>query len=112
MRSMKNLVLSTAVACALPFTAAVHAQSQYPTKPIRLLTPFAAGGSSDILARMIGAPMSALLGQQVLVDNRPGAAGDLGAGIAAVLPPTVTPSSWSPPATPPTLRCAICRTIR
>jgi len=81
---MRNLVLCTAIAIALSFTAAgVHAQSKYPTKPIRLLTPIAAGGGSDILARLIGPPMTAVLGQQIIVDNRPGGGGTLGAGIAA-----------------------------
>jgi tripartite-type tricarboxylate transporter receptor subunit TctC len=81
---MRNLVLCTAIAIALSLTAAgVPAQSKYPTKPIRLLTPFAAGGGSDILARLIGPPMTEVLGQQIVVDNRPGGGGTLGAGIAA-----------------------------
>jgi len=80
---MSKLVRCAAVAIALSFAAAgVHAQEKYPTKPIRLLTPFAAGGGSDILARMIGPQVSAVFGQQVVVDNRPGAGGTLGAGIA------------------------------
>ena len=80
---MSKLVHCAAIAFALSFTAAgVHAQEKYPTKPIRLLTPFAAGGGSDILARMIGPQVSAVFGQQVVVDNRPGAGGTLGAGIA------------------------------
>ena len=80
---MSKLVKCAAIAIALSLTAAgVHAQEKYPTKPIRLLTPFAAGGGSDILARMIGPQVSAVFGQQVVVDNRPGAGGTLGAGIA------------------------------
>ena len=80
---MSKLVRCAAIAFALSFAAAgVHAQEKYPTKPIRLLTPFAAGGGSDILARMIGPQVSAVFGQQVVVDNRPGAGGTLGAGIA------------------------------
>ncbi len=72
-----------AMACTLAFNAAgVHAQGTYPTQPIRLLTPFAPGGGSDILARIIGPQVSESLGQQIIVDNRPGGGGTLGAGIA------------------------------
>jgi len=81
---MNNLVRCAAAAIALSLLAAgVQAQSKYPTKPIRLLTPFAAGGGSDILARLIGPPLTEVLGQPVVVDNRPGGGGTLGAGIAA-----------------------------
>ena len=81
---MNNLVRCAAAAIALSLLAAgVQAQSKYPTKPIRLLTPFAAGGGSDILARLIGPPLTEALGQPIVVDNRPGGGGTLGAGIAA-----------------------------
>src|SRR5450759_4635909 len=79
---MRNLVLCTAIAIALslPVTG-VHAQSKYPNKPIRLLTPFAAGGGSDTLARLIAPHVYENFGQPVIVDNRPGGGGTLGAGI-------------------------------
>jgi len=81
---MSNLVRCTALAIALLISAAgLAAQSQYPTKPIRMLTPFAAGGGSDILARLIAPHMNEALGQPIVVDNRPGGGGTLGAGIAA-----------------------------
>jgi tripartite-type tricarboxylate transporter receptor subunit TctC len=81
---MSNLVRCAAAAIALSLiTAGVQAQSKYPTRPIRLLTPFAAGGGSDILARLIGPPLTEVLGQPIIVDNRPGAGGTVGAGIAA-----------------------------
>lgn len=80
---MSKLVHCAAIAFALSFTAAgVQAQSKYPTQPIRLLTPFSAGGGSDILARLIGPPVSEALGQSIIVDNRPGGGGTVGAGIA------------------------------
>ena len=81
---MRNLVIciATALVLSLP-VAGVQAQSKYPTKPIRLLTPFAAGGGSDLLARLIGPPLTEVLGQAIVVDNRPGGGGTLGAGLAA-----------------------------
>jgi tripartite-type tricarboxylate transporter receptor subunit TctC len=81
---MSHLVRCAAAAIALSLIAAgVQAQSKYPSKPIRLLTPFAAGGGSDILARLIAPHMNEALGQPIVVDNRPGGGGTLGAGIAA-----------------------------
>ncbi|HZN27536.1 MAG TPA: tripartite tricarboxylate transporter substrate binding protein [Burkholderiales bacterium] len=58
----------------------------YPTKPIRLIVPLTAGGPTDLLARIIAVPLSDALGQQVIVDNRPGAGGNIGADIAAKSP--------------------------
>jgi tripartite-type tricarboxylate transporter receptor subunit TctC len=81
---MSNLLRCAAAAIALTlFAAGVQAQSKYPNRPIRLLTPFAAGGGSDVLARRIGGPLTEVLGQQIVVDNRPGGGGTLGAGIVA-----------------------------
>jgi tripartite-type tricarboxylate transporter receptor subunit TctC len=62
-------------------TGVVEAQQKYPSKPIRLLTPFAAGGGSDILARLIGPQLHEAWGQAIIVDNRGGGGGTLGAGI-------------------------------
>jgi tripartite-type tricarboxylate transporter receptor subunit TctC len=55
------------------------AQSTYPTKPVRLIVPFAAGGTTDIVARVLSEKIAAALGQQLIVDNRAGGGGSLGA---------------------------------
>lgn len=58
----------------------------WPDKPIRLVVPFPAGGTSDVLGRLIGAKLSESLGQPVIVDNRPGSSGNLGADVVAKSP--------------------------
>jgi len=78
---MKPLLLIALLAMSV----GAGAQS-YPTKPVRLIVADAAGGAPDQLARILGQKLSENLGQQVLVDNRPGAGGALGADIAARSP--------------------------
>jgi tripartite-type tricarboxylate transporter receptor subunit TctC len=83
-----NLMRCIAAAIALSLLAAgAQAQSKYPNRPIRLVTPFAAGGGSDLLARLIGPQLTEAWGQPVIVDNRPGGGGTLGAGIVATAQP-------------------------
>lgn len=78
------LVLLVCVMALPPM--AVHAQT-WPSKPIRLVVPFAPGGNTDIIARFIAPRMAQDLGQQVLIDNRGGAGSTLGTNIAAKAPP-------------------------
>ena len=68
------------------FAGATGAQS-YPSKPIRLVVPFPAGGPSDIVGRVLGQKLAEQLGQNVVPDNRPGAGGNLGIGQVAKAPP-------------------------
>ena len=74
-------------AAALALAAPAGAQTAYPQKPIRLVAPFAPGGGTDILARLVGQKASEMLGQQIIVDNRGGAGGTVGTEIAAKAPP-------------------------
>jgi tripartite-type tricarboxylate transporter receptor subunit TctC len=68
------------------FASAASAQS-YPSKPIRFISPYAPGGGTDILARLIGQKLSEGVGQPVVIDNRPGAGGVIGTEIVAKSPP-------------------------
>ena len=82
---MRKVLLAT-LSLLLALTAAASAQD-YPTKPIRLIIPFAPGGSVDIVARLIAAKLSERLGHQVIPENRGGAAGMIAAETAAKAPP-------------------------
>lgn len=62
----------------LVFATAAFAQVSYPDRPIRMLVPFAPGGGTDIVGRILAQQMTAVLGQSVVVDNRPGAGGSMG----------------------------------
>ncbi|MBI2509220.1 MAG: tripartite tricarboxylate transporter substrate binding protein [Betaproteobacteria bacterium] len=72
--------------CALAGAQEARAQA-YPTKPVRIISPFAAGGGNDALCRIIAPKLSENLKQQVIVDNRPGANGIIGTDLAAKSPP-------------------------
>ena len=76
---------SLAALGALTGTAAL-AQEQFPSKPITIIVPFAAGGTTDILARIVSQALQQELGQTVIVDNKPGAGGNIGAVAAARAP--------------------------
>lgn len=78
----RHFLLATAAATLALTGTAVLAQA-YPNKPIRIVVPFPAGGTSDVLARLIGQKMSEKLGQSVVVENRAGNAGNLGADLVA-----------------------------
>jgi tripartite-type tricarboxylate transporter receptor subunit TctC len=71
-----------AAACAIAASSAVHAQD-YPTRPIRVIVGFGAGSGADITARVVGARMSEILGQQIVVENKTGAGSSIGADYVA-----------------------------
>jgi tripartite-type tricarboxylate transporter receptor subunit TctC len=82
---MKSLAGLTAA--IVLFGTATCAQAQYPSKTITLVVPFAAGGSNDIVARAIGKKLGEAWGQTVIIDNRAGAGGVIGAAFVAAAPP-------------------------
>ena len=74
---------ATAAAFACTFPAPSIAQSTYPSRPIRVIVPFAAGGPSDIIARILAEALYQPLGQSVVIENRPGGGANIGIGLAA-----------------------------
>ena len=76
------IVAAFALACA-----GAKAEDKYPSKPVRIVVSFAAGGPTDIVARVMGAKMGELLGQQFVVENKTGAGGNIGADVVAKSPP-------------------------
>ncbi|WP_062474838.1 Bug family tripartite tricarboxylate transporter substrate binding protein [Variovorax boronicumulans] len=79
-------LVATAAATLALLGGAAHAQATWPTKPVRIVVPFAAGGTTDILARAVAPELSKAFGQQFIVDNRAGAGGNVGAEIVARSP--------------------------
>ncbi len=82
----RRQILTVATCISMLTWTAAQAQDNWPSKPIRFVVPFAAGVSPDVVARIISEPLSRALGQPVVVDNRAGAAGIIGADIAAKSP--------------------------
>jgi tripartite-type tricarboxylate transporter receptor subunit TctC len=81
-----NPLRTIALIAAFLAAAAVPAQESYPSKPVRFIAPYPPGGSSDVLARVLAQKLTESLGRQVIVENRPGAAGNIGHDIVAKLP--------------------------
>lgn len=79
-KQLKQLIFSAAMLLGMAATA--QAQGTYPTKPVKLIVPLAAGGASDVVSRIFAAKLGERLGQQVIVENRPGAEGLIGVDAA------------------------------
>ncbi len=109
--AVENVSLGRALICfgfaAAAMLAAVSAQAQsYPNRPIRLIVPWPAGGGVDTSARLIAEPLSQRLGQPIVIENKPGAAGNIGTALAANEKPdgyTLLQASLSPNAVNPHL---------
>ena len=76
---MKKLIVSAVIALLNIWGSHASAQVNYPDRPVKIIVPFAPGGSFDIIARDLATKLSALWGQSVLIDNRAGAGGNIGA---------------------------------
>src|SRR5688572_17222129 len=87
MRFFSSVVHMLALCVAVALSPSSAAQPVYPSKPIRLIVPFPPGGSIDPVARMLAPKLTETFGQQVIVDNRPGANGAIGTEILAKAPP-------------------------
>lgn len=82
LRRKRQLKALAAAVCGLLCTAA-FAQDRYPARPVRLIVPYPPGGANDIIGRLIGGKLTERWGYQVVVENRPGSAGNIGAGVLA-----------------------------
>lgn len=90
MRTPHSLTLIAAVVATISLAATLapaHAQDKYPNRPIRMLVGYTAGGGPDIVARLVAPKLTVLLGQQVVVDNRPGAGGSIAEDIVSKAAP-------------------------
>lgn len=81
--ALGRLCAATTAVCAMWGALPATAQERWPAKPVRMVVPFAAGGSTDIVARMVAQKLSTLWGQPVVVENRAGAGGNVGADVVA-----------------------------
>ena len=86
MKKIISLAVTIASLMTAPLVGAQSAAQSFPNKPIRFVVPFPPGGGNDILARALAPKMSEILGQQVVVDNRAGAGGNIGADFVAKSP--------------------------
>jgi tripartite-type tricarboxylate transporter receptor subunit TctC len=84
---MNTPACTFALVIATSFFSAIASAQSFPSRPMRLIVPYAPGGNVDISARIVGPGMGELLGQTIIVDNRPGGGGNVGAGLVAKATP-------------------------
>ncbi|OUM00469.1 tripartite tricarboxylate transporter substrate binding protein [Variovorax sp. JS1663] len=84
--NLRAFALLLAAAAAMPLAEPAAAQGSYPSRPITLIVPQAAGGTNDIVGRVVGQKLAEVMGASVVVDNRPGAGGNIGTQLAAKAP--------------------------
>src|SRR5215467_322671 len=87
MKLSRRRILHLAAGVPALASGRANAEDRYPSKPVRIVVSFSAGGPTDTVARVIGAKMAELLGQQFVVENKAGAGGNLGADLVAKSPP-------------------------
>ncbi|MGZ8231466.1 MAG: tripartite tricarboxylate transporter substrate binding protein [Burkholderiales bacterium] len=87
MRRIAHVIAATCVAALASLLAAGASAQTYPAKPVRIIVPYAPGGSTDVIFRLLAPRLGEILGQQVIIDNRPGAASTIGLEIVAKSPP-------------------------
>lgn len=92
----RRAALAHSIAASLLFCVANAGAQEFPSQPIRIVVPYAAGGMTDIVARVIGQKLGEHLGQPVVIDNRPGAATIVGAEVVAGANRTAI-RCWQPP---------------
>ena len=88
MARCKSLIRGIAAGCTAAFFTAAGAVDSFPNKPVRVIVPFAAGGAADVVLRVVSQKLVEGWGQQLIVDNRPGAGGTIGTELAAKSSPT------------------------
>ena len=98
--SCRAQTLFLALAAIAPSGVAHAAATEYPSRPVRLVVPFAAGGGADTLSRIIAPKLGDAMGQTWVVDNRGGAAGNLAAEIVANAAPSPWPTNTKGPGSP------------
>ena len=87
MRAKHVILLAPLVAAVLSAGASPAAAQNWPTRPVTMVVPFAAGGGTDVLGRIVGRRLSEILGQQVIIENVGGAGGMMGSARVAKAPP-------------------------
>lgn len=83
----RRLLAQTGAACLAACTLGAFAQGSYPTKPVRIVVGFSAGGTTDVVARIMARELTAALGQSFVVDNKPGAGSNIATDMVAAAPP-------------------------